>query len=169
MKKYLNPEVLWVLGVLVAAGIGWLLVRQGATPNSRAAVENALRHATPADLESITLYPLISGRGPAPARPFQVRAPAQLRALLPGLQQLRPIEVAAGAGGAFQPLLEATLVVRLAAKPAAAWHLHSRSLIFRLASTREGEVAQLAQTNYFYQSAALSYQLGRLRDSLAHR
>lgn len=158
-----------MLCVLVATCLGWLLVRKGAVPNGRAAVENALRQATPADVESITLYPLIPGQGPAPARPFQVRAPAQLRVLVPALQQLRPIKVAAVAGGTFQPLLEATLVVRLAAQPAEDWHLHSRSIIFRLASTPAGEVAQLAQTNYFYQSATLSYQLGRLRDSLAHR
>lgn len=166
MKKLVNPDLLWVLCVVVSAAIGWLLVRKGAVPNERAAVENALRHATPADLESITLYPLVGGAGSAPARPFQVRAPAQLRTLLPALRQLRPVVAATGA---FQPLLEATLVVRLLAPPAEAWHLHSRNLIFRLASSNQGAVAQLARTNYFYQAAALSQRLGQLRDSLARR
>jgi hypothetical protein len=165
VKKGYGADLLWVLCVVVAAGIGWLLVRRGATPNGRAAVEQALRQATPADVESMTVYPLVPGQGPGPARPFQVREPAQLRRLLPALQQLRPIGTV---GSTFQPLLEATLVVRLAAQPAAAWQLHSRNLVFRLATSSEGEVAQLAQTNYFYKSAALSRQLGQLRDSLAH-
>jgi hypothetical protein len=151
--------------VVVAAGIGWLLVRRGATPNGRAAVEQVLRQAKLADVESMTVYPLVTGQGAGATRPFQVRAPAQLRQLVPALQQLQLIN---GTGSAFQPLLEATLVVRLAAKPAEAWHLHSRTIVFRLATSTEGEVAQLAQTNYFYKSAALSRQLGRLRDSLAH-
>jgi hypothetical protein len=166
VKKSLISDVLWLAAVGVATTIGWLLVRQGAVPNERAAVENALRHATPADLESITLYPLVGGTGAAPARPFQVRAPAQLRSLLPALQQLRPIGVASPT---FQPLLDATLVVRLLGPPAAAWHLHSRTLIFRLASSDQGAVAQLARTNYFYRAAALSQRLGQLRDSLARR
>jgi hypothetical protein len=152
--------------VVVAAAIGWLLVRRGATPNGRAAVEQALRQAKPADVESITVYPLVPGQGPGATRPFQVREPAQLRQLLPALQQMRLVT---SAGSTFQPLLEATMVVRLAAQPAEAWQLHSRNIVFRLATSSEGEVAQLAQTNYFYQSAALSRQLGRLRDSLAHR
>ncbi|MVN77127.1 hypothetical protein GO988_12395 [Hymenobacter sp. HMF4947] len=166
MKKLVNLDVLWVGCVVVATAIGWLLVRKGAVPNERAAVEKALRQATPADLESITLYPLVGSEGGAPARPFQARAPAQLRTLLPALQQLRPI---AAATSAFQPLLEATLVVRLLAPPAEAWHLHSRNLIFRLASSNQGEVAQLARTNYFYQAAALNQRLRQLRDSLARR
>ena len=166
MKKLVNLDVLWVACVVVATAIGWLLVRKGAVPNERAAVENALRQVQPADLESITVYPLVGGQGPAPGRPFQVRAPAQLRTLLPALKQLRPIS---GASPAFEPLLEATLVVRLLARPAEAWHLHSRNLIFRLASSNQGEVAQLPQTNFFYQAAALSQRLGQLRDSLARR
>ena len=149
---------------LVAAGIGWLLVRKGATPNGPAAVEAALRQARPTDLESLTVYPLVAGRGAAASRPFQVRAPAQLRRLLPALQQLRPIVVAEGT---FQPLLEATVVVRLAAPAADAAHLHSRDLSFRLASSDLGAVAQLAQTNNFYQAAALSQRIAQLRDSVA--
>jgi hypothetical protein len=165
VKKGYGADLLWVLCVVVAAGIGWLLVRHGATPNGRAAVEQALRQATPADVESMTVYPLVPGQGPGVARPFQVREPAQLRQLLPALQQLRPATM----DSTFQPLLEATLVVRLAAEPAEAWQLHSRNIVFRLATSSQGEVAQLAQTNYFYNSAALSRQLGHLRDSLAHR
>jgi hypothetical protein len=163
VKKGISPELLWLVCAVVAAGIGWLLVRRGATPNGHVAVEQALRHAQPADLESLTVYPLLPGQGGAPARPFQVREPAQLRALLPALQQLRPV---AAAGPAFQPLLEATLVVRLAARPA---ELQSRNIVFRLAASTEGEVVQLAQTNYFYGADSLSRQLGRLRASLAHR
>ncbi|MFD1874964.1 hypothetical protein [Hymenobacter bucti] len=163
MKKAFYPELLWVLCALAAAGIGWLLVRRGATPNGRVAVEQVLREITPPDVESLTVYPLVAGAGPA--RPFQVRDVARLRRLVPALRALRP--VAASAGPAFQPLLEATLMVRLAAAPAEAWQLHSRTLIFRLAASSEGEVAQLAQTNYFYHAAALSQQLWQLRDSLA--
>jgi hypothetical protein len=166
VKRGYSADLLWVLCVVVAAGIGWLLVRRGATPNGRVAVEQALRQAKPTDVESMTVYPLVPGQGPGPARPFQVREPAQLRHLLPALQQLRPI---ASMGSTFEPLLEATLVVRLAAQPAEAWQLHSRNIVFRLATSSQGEVAQLAQTNYFYNAAALSRQLGHLRDSLAHR
>ena len=163
MKKAFYPELLWVLCALVAAGIGWLLVRRGATPNDRASVEKALREVQPADVESLTVYPLVAGAGPT--RPYQVREAARLRRLVPALRQLRP--VAAGDSAAFQPLLEATLVVRLAAAPAEAWQLHSRTLVFRLATSGQGEVAQLAQTNYFYHATALSQGLWQLRDSLA--
>jgi len=152
---------MWVLCALVATGIGWLLVRKGATPNGRAAVEQALRQAKLPDIESITVYPLLPGQ----SRPFQVRAPAALRPLLPALQQLRAIALPP----AFEPLLEATLVVRLQPALAEAQHLHSRTITFRLATSAEGEVAQLAQTNYFYRSAALSQRIWRLRDSLAAR
>ena len=165
MKNRFYPEILWIACALVAAGIGWLLVRKGATPNSPAAVEAALRQAHPTDLESVTVYPLVPGQQAA-TRPFQVRAPAQLRQLLPALQQLRPIKVAEGT---FQPLLEATVVVRLTAPVADAAHLHSRDLSFRLASSDLGAVAQLAQTNNFYQAAALSQRIAQLRDSVARR
>ena len=160
MLKRSYPEVLWLVCAVLAAGLGWLLVRRGATPNGPAAVEAALRHLAPADLESLTVYPL-----GGPGRPFQVRAPAQLRSLVPALRQLRPL---APASPAFQPLLEATLVVRLRAAPAAAQHLHSRNLTFRLALAGREEVAQLAQTNHFYRAAALSQRLEQLRDSLHH-
>ena len=150
-----------MLCAIVAAGIGWLLVRKGAIPNSRAAVEQALHHAKLADVESITVYPLLPGQ----SRPFQVSAPAVLRTLLPALQQLRAIPIAP----AFEPLLEATLVVRLQPELAEAQHLHSRTITFRLASSATGEVAQLAQTNTFYQAAALSRRVWQLRDSLAIR
>jgi hypothetical protein len=164
VRKAFYPELLWVLAAVVAAGLGWLLVRRGATPNGRAAVEHALREVQPADVESLTVYPLVAGAGPA--RPFQVREAARLRRLVPALRQLRP--VAAGAA-AFQPLLDATLVVRLAAAPAEAWHLRSRTLVFRLATSGQGPVAQLAQTNYFYHATALSQGLWQLRDSLSRR
>jgi hypothetical protein len=154
-------EILWVLCALVATGIGWLLVRKGATPNGRVAVEQALHQATLADVESITVYPLLPGQ----SRPFQVRAPAALRTLLPALQHLRAITIAP----AFEPLLEATLVVRLRPELAASHHLHTRTITFRLATSADGEVAQLAQTNYFYQAAALSQRVWQLRDSLATR
>jgi hypothetical protein len=165
VKRGYKADLLWVLCAVVATGIGWLLVRRGATPNGRAAVEQVLRQVKPVDVESITVYPLVPGQGPGAARPFQVRDPAQMRQLVPALQQLRPATM----DSTFQPLLEATLVVRLAAQPAEAWQLHSRNIVFRLATSSQGEVAQLAQTNYFYKSATLSRQLGRLRDSLAHR
>ncbi len=151
-----------MLCAVVATGIGWLLVRKGATPNGRAAVEQTLRLARPTDLESITVYPLLPGQG----RPFQVRAPGLLRTLLPALQQLRALPLA---GPTFQPLLAATLVVRLQPALATAQQLHSRTITFRLASSSEGEVAQLAQTNCFYRSAALSRRVWQLRDSLAAR
>lgn len=157
--KSSQQELLWVLCAIVATGIGWLLVRKGAVPNDRTAVEQALRHATPADIEDLTVYPLLAGE----SRPFQVRGPAALRTLLPALQQLCAVPVTPG----FEPLLEATLVVRLRPALAEAQHLHSRSLTFRLASSAQGEVVQLAQTNTFYHAAALSQRLWQLRDSLA--
>lgn len=162
--KGFYPELLWVACVVVAAGLGWLLVRRGATPNGRAAVEQVLREMKPADVESLTVYPL--GAGAGPARPFQVRQARQLRLLVPALRQLRPM--AASTSDTLWSLLEATVVVRLAAAPAEAWQLHSRSLTFRLATSTGGEVAQLAQTNHFYYATALSQQLQLLRDSLAN-
>jgi hypothetical protein len=156
----IRHELLWVLGALLATGLGWLLVRKGAVPNGRAAVEQALRRATPADVESLTVYPLLPGQ----SRPFEVRGPA-LRPLLPALRQLRAVALAPG----FEPLLEATLVLRLRPALAEAQHLRSRSITFRLASSGEGEVVQLAQTNYFYYAAVLGPRIWRLRDSLAAR
>jgi hypothetical protein len=161
VKKGISPDLLWILCAVVAAGLGWLLVRRGATPNGRVAVEKVLREVQLADVESVTVYPLVAGAGPA--RPFQVRGASRLRPLVPALRQLRP--VAADSSSAFQPLLEATLVVRLAAAPAEAWHLHSRNLVFRLATSAQGEVAQLAQTNNFYYAAALGQRLRLLGDS----
>lgn len=152
-----QQELLWVLCALVAAGIGWLLVRKGAVPNGRVAVEQALRHATLADVEDLTVYPLLAGQ----SRPFQVRGPA----LLPLLQRLRAVPVTPG----FEPLLEATLVVRLRPALAEAQHLNSRTITFRLAASAQGEVVQLAQTNAFYQAADLGRRLEQLRDSLAAR
>jgi len=157
-------DLLWVGGTVAAGLVGWGLVHRGAVPNERAAVEQALQHAQPADLESVTVYPLLPGPGAQSARPYQLHAPAQLRAVLPALRQLRPLTLAPGA----PPLLDATVEVRLAAAPAAAWHLHSRAIIFRLATAPAGEVAQLAQTNTFYQATALHRVLARVRDSLAH-
>ena len=158
-------DLLWVGGTVAAGLVGWALVHHGTAPNERAAVELALRQAQPADLESITVYPLLPGPGAQPARPYQLHTPAQLRTVLPALRQLRPLALPTGP----PPLLEATVEVRLAAAPAAAWHLHSRAIIFRLATAPTGEVAQLAQTNTFYQAAALQRVLAQLRDSLAHR
>ncbi len=152
-----QQELLWVLCALVAAGIGWLLVRKGAVPNGRVAVEQALRHATLADVEDLTVYPLLGGD----SRPFQVRGPA-LRPLLPLLQRLRAVPITPG----FEPLLEATLVLRLRPGLAEAQHLNSRTVTFRLAASAQGEVVQLAQTNAFYQAADLGRRLGTLRDSL---
>ncbi|RZK62042.1 MAG: hypothetical protein EOO59_03585 [Hymenobacter sp.] len=166
MSTRFLSDLLWLLGLVLAAGLGWLLVRRGATPDSRIAIEAALRQARPADVESLTVYPLLMGRGAQGARPFQVRAVGPLRALLPALQQLRSVPVGRAA---FQPLLEATLVLRLAAGSAPARHLHSRSIVFRLAAASQGEVVQLAQTNYFYQATELSRQLTQLRDSLPQR
>jgi hypothetical protein len=164
LKKTLaryQQDLLWVLCALVATGIGWLLVHKGAMPNGRAAVEQALRHATPADVESIAVYPLLPGQ----SRPFEVRAPAALRSVLPALRQLRAVAVTPG----FEPLLEATLVVRLRPALAEAQHLRSRAITFRLASSGQGEVVQLAQTNYFYHAAALGQRIWQLGDSLTAR
>jgi hypothetical protein len=156
----IRQELLWVLCALLAAGLGWLLVRKGAVPNGRAAVERALRLATPADVESLTVFPLLPGQ----SRPFEVRGPA-LRSLLPALRPLRAVALTPG----FEPLLEATLVLRLRPALAEAQHLRSRSVTFRLASSAQGEVMQLAQTNYFYHAGALAPRIWQLRDSLAAR
>jgi len=154
-----QQELLWLLCALLATGLGWLLVRKGAVPNGRVAVEQALRRATPADIEDLTVYPLLGQ-----SRPFQVRG-AALRPLVPALRQLRAVAVGPG----FAPLLEATLVLRLRPALAEAQQLHSRVITFRLAASAQGEVMQLAQTNYFYPAAALSQRLWQLRDSLAPR
>ena len=158
-------DLMWVGGTLAAGLLGWALVHRGAVPNERAAVEDALHHVRLADLERITVYPLLPAAGERSARPYQLHAPAQLRAVLPALRQLRPLALPPGP----PPLLDATVEVRLAAAPAAAWHLHSRAIIFRLATAPAGEVAQLAQTNTFYQAVALHRVLAHLRDSLIHR
>jgi hypothetical protein len=158
-------DLMWVGGTLAAGLLGWALVRHGAVPNERAAVELALQHATLADLESITVYPLLPAAGERAARPYQLHTPAQLHAALPALRQLRPVALATGA----PPMLDATVEVRLAAAPATTWHLHSRAIILRLATAPAGEVAQLAQTNTFYQAAALHRVLAHVRDSLIHR
>jgi len=158
-------DMMWVGGTLAAGLLGWALVRHGAVPNERAAVELALHHATLADLESITVYPLLPAAGERAARPYQLHTPAQLQAALPALRQLRPLALPTGP----PPLLDATVEVRLAAAPAATWHLHSRAIIFRLALAPAGEVAQLAQTNTFYRAAALQRVLAHVRDSLTHR
>jgi hypothetical protein len=69
VKKGIIPELLWIGCVVVAAGLGWLLVRRGATPNGRVAVEKVLREMKLADVESVTVYPLMAGPGPAPGQP----------------------------------------------------------------------------------------------------
>ena len=56
-------DLMWVGGTVAAGLLGWALVRHGAVPNERAAVELALRHIALADLERITVYPLLPAAG----------------------------------------------------------------------------------------------------------
>ena len=148
---------------LVAAGL-WLLTRRAATPDAYPVVAEALRHARPADVESLTLYPLRPDKWGGPARPFQLRTAAAIGPLLRDLRQLRPVRVSQPA---FSPLLEATLVVRLGPAFAAAWHLHSRDVVLRLATSAEGEVALRAYSPVICQSTALNRHVRAVRDSLA--
>ncbi len=164
MKKstYLNALKLLAVG-LVVAGL-WLLTRRAATPDTFAAVTGALRQARPADVESITLYPLLPDKQGGAARPFQLRTAAEIGSLLRGLRQLRPIAVNKQT---FSPFIQTTLTVRLTPRLAAAWHLHSRDVIWRLASAAEGEVALRAYSEVVCQSTALNQHVRYLRDSLA--
>ena len=150
-------SAVFVGGVCLAT---WLLARHTATPDSGLAVEAALQHARPADIETITVFPL----SPGPPRPFQLRTAAGIAPLLPALRQLKAIDVDELQLGA-EPL--ATLNVRLTAPAQAAWHLRHRELIFRLASSRRGDIAQRAASRIVYQCSALGQQVRHLRDSLA--
>jgi len=150
-------SAVFVGGVCLAT---WLLARHAFTADGRLAVENALQLARPADIETITVFPL----SPGPPRPFQLRTAASIAPLLPALRQLQAIQVS-------EPLLApeplATLNVRLTAPAQAAWHLRHRELIFRLASSSQGDIAQRAATQVTYQCAALGRQVRHLRDSIA--
>ncbi|NML64985.1 hypothetical protein HHL22_07175 [Hymenobacter sp. RP-2-7] len=164
MKKTVYLDVLKLLPAVLVAGAIWLWVRQAATPDAYPAVAAALRQARPADLQSITVYPLLPGPLGGDVRPFQLRTMAALAPLLRALQQLRPVAISQAAP---QPLLEATVVVRLQPALAAAWHLHSRDIIWRLATVGAQPVALRAHSSVVCQSAALSRQVRHLRDSLA--
>ncbi|TDN37896.1 hypothetical protein A8B98_01150 [Hymenobacter sp. UV11] len=149
-------------GLVVAAL--WLLTRRAATPDTFAAVTGALRQAQPADVESITLYPLLPDKQGGAARPFQLSTPAEISSLLRALEQLRPIAVNKQT---FDPFMQTTLTVRLTPQLAEAWHLHSRDVIWRLASAAEGAVALRAYSDTICQSTALNQRVEFLRDSLA--
>lgn len=163
MKKTTYLNILKVLGVGLVVAALWLLTRRAATPDTFAAVTGALRQARPADVESITLYPLLPDRRGRAARPFQLRTPAEISSLLPALRQLRPITVNKQT---FDPFMQTTLTVRLTPQLAAAWHLHSRDIIWRLASAAEGDVALRAYSDVICQSTALNQRVEFLRDSL---
>lgn len=152
-------SVAFVGGVCLAT---WLLARHAFTADGRLAVENALQLARPADIETITVFPL----SPGPPRPFQLRTAASIAPLLPALRQLHPLPASVNRHLlAPEPL--ATLNVRLTAPAQAAWHLRHRELIFRLASSSQGDIAQRAATQVTYQCAALGRQVRHLRDSIA--
>jgi hypothetical protein len=154
-----------LVAVLAMAGL-WLLARRGAVPDSYAAVAGALRQARPTDVAYITLYPLLPDKQGRAARPFQLRTAAAIGPLLAGLQQLRPIRINKQV---FNPLIETTLMVRLTPELAAARQLHSRDVIFRLASAAEGDVALRAYSEVVCQSTALNQRVRHMRDSLASR
>jgi hypothetical protein len=139
----------------------WLLARHALTADSRLAVENALQLARPADIETITVFPL----SPGPPRPFQLRTAAGIALLLPALRQLQVTDADPNTLAA-EPLV--TLNVRLTAPAQAAWHLRHRELIFRLASSRRGDIAQRAASQVVYQCPALGRQVRHLRDSIAN-
>lgn|GEM_PF-1330424 len=166
MKKDTSLLVLKVLAAVLAAAGLWLLARRSATPDGYAAVAGALHQARPADVESITLYPLLPDGQGRPARPFQLRGAVAIGPLLGAMQQLQPLPVAADA---LRPLVEATVVVRLRPALAAAWQLHSRAVIWRLATAAQGEVALRAYSPVVCQSTALNQRVRYLCDSLARR
>jgi hypothetical protein len=152
---------LW--GVAFVGGVclvTWVLARNAATTDSRLAVENALQLARPADIETITVFPL----SPGPPRPFQLRTAASIAPLLPALRQLKATDADPDLLG-IEPL--ATLNVRLTAPAQATWHLRHRELIFRLASSIQGDIAQRAASQVVYQCPALGQQVRYLRDSIA--
>jgi hypothetical protein len=164
VKKTTYQTALKLLAAVLAVAGLWLLARRSAAPDPYAAVAGALRQARPADVEYITLYPLLPDRQGRAARPFQLRPAAAIGPLLRGLQQLRPIGINKQT---FNPLIETTLMVRLTPELAAAWQLHSRDIIFRLASAAEGDVALRAYSDVVCQSTALNQRVRHVRDSLA--
>ncbi|TFZ65108.1 hypothetical protein E4631_16315 [Hymenobacter sp. UV11] len=164
MKKTTYSNVLKVLATGLVVAALWLLTRRAATPDTFAAVTGALRQAQPADVESITLYPLLPDKQGGAARPFQLSTPAEISSLLRALEQLRPIAVNKQT---FDPFMQTTLTVRLTPQLAEAWHLHSRDVIWRLASAAEGAVALRAYSDTICQSTALNQRVEFLRDSLA--
>ena len=161
MKK--STSALLLLATALAVGLLWLLTSRAATPDAYPAVAGALRQARPADVESITCYPLLPDRRGRPARPFQLRTAATIAPLLRALRQLRPVTVNKQA---FSPLVETTVMVRLRPALADAWHLHSGTIIWRLALAAEGDVALRAFSPVVCQSPALNRQVRQLRDSV---
>ncbi|GAB3634699.1 hypothetical protein GCM10027422_02890 [Hymenobacter arcticus] len=166
MKKTTYLPAIKLLAAVLAVAAVWVLARRGATPDPYAAVAGALRQARPTDVEYVTLYPLLPDNQGRAARPFQLRTAAAIGPLLAGLRQLRPIKVNKQN---FNPLVETTLMVRLTPALAATWQLHSRDVIFRLASAAEGDVALRAYSDVVCQSTALSQRVRHVRDSLAGR
>ena len=154
---------LLVLATALVVGLAWWLTSRAATPDAYPDVAGALGQARPADVESITCYPLLPDRRGRPARPFQLRTAAAIAPLLRALRQLRPVIVDKQA---FNPLIETTVMVRLRPALAAAWHLHSRDIIWRLALAAEGDVALRAYSQVVCQSTALNQQVRQLRDSV---
>ncbi|WP_223649139.1 hypothetical protein [Hymenobacter psoromatis] len=155
--------VLLVLATALVVGLIWLLTSRAATPDAYPDVAGALSQARPADVESITCYPLLPDRRGRPARPFQLRTAATVAPLLRALRQMRPVIVDKQT---FNPLIETTVMVRLRPELAAAWHLHSRDIIWRLALAAEGDVALRAFSQVVCQSPALNRQVRQLRDSV---
>ena len=162
VKERTYALLLLATGLLLA--LVWWLSSRAATPDAYPAVAGALRQARPADVESITCYPLLPDRRGRPARPFQLRTAAAVAPLLRALQQLQPVIVDQDH---FSPLLEATVMVRLRPALATAWHLHSRDIIWRLATAAEGEVALRAYSPVVCKSTVLNRRVRQLRDSLA--
>ena len=161
VKERTYALLLLATGLLLA--LVWWLTSRAATPDAYPDVAGALRQARPADVESITCYPLLPDRRGRAARPFQLRTAAAVAPLLRALQQLRPVIVDKQT---FNPLIETTVMVRLRPALAAAWHLHSRDIIWRLALAAEGDVALRAYSPVVCQSTALNQQVRQLRDSV---
>ena len=161
---YLKALPLLLAGLI---GLGlWLFTRRAATPDSYAAVAGALRQARPADVAYITLYPLLPDQLGRPARPFQLRTAAAIGPLLDDFRQIKPLIVN---NQTFNPLIQATVMVRLRPELATAWHLHSRDVIWRLATAGGTEVALRAYSPVVCQSPALNQRVRHLCDSLARQ
>ncbi|AMR26650.1 hypothetical protein A0257_05710 [Hymenobacter psoromatis] len=151
------------MATALLVGLIWLFTSWAATPDAYPDVAGALRQARPADVESITCYPLLPDRRGRPARPFQLRTAAAIAPLLRALRQMRPVIVDKQT---FNPLIETTVMVRLRPELASAWHLHSRAIIWRLALAAEGDVALRAYSSVVCQSTALNRRVRQLRDSV---